>query len=1112
MRYVELHCKTNFSFLEGASHADELVARAAELDYAALAVTDRESLAGVVRAHIAAKETGLKLLIGAEVHPVDAWPVVLWATDRKSYGRLSRLLTVGRRRAEKGQCRMTLDDIAEHAEGLIAGVRGQEAGGRGQEAGDSTECSVLSTQYEAKAQPPSRLRVFQSVNNVSSVPSPQPLAPDLYRDIFPGRAYLLAELFRGPDDAAELERLIDLSKQTQLPLVAAGDVHYHVAARQPLHEVLTATRLGTTVDRLAEHRFSNAQRHLRTVDEIRTLFSRVPESIERTLEIAERCTFSLDELKYEYPEETVPQGSTPSEYFARLAWEGARQRYPGGIPDKVRRLIDRELALIKELKYEAYFLTVWDLVRFARSQEILCQGRGSAANSAVCYCLGVTSVDPQRHELLFERFVSKERNEAPDIDVDFEHERREEVIQYIYEKYGRDRAGMTAVVITYRTKSAIRDVGKALGLSLDRVDALAKNCEGRELDGYFNTDLKRDKHEDPQPEKTKLESRVLSPVQILALRCAEVGIDPFGPLGKRLVYLVTELVGFPRHLSQHVGGMVMTQGLLCELAPIENATMPGRTVIEWDKDDLDELGILKVDCLALGMLTAIRKCFDLIEKHHHRKLTLATVPAEEPEVYDMICKADTIGVFQIESRAQMSMLPRLRPKEFYDLVIEVAIVRPGPIQGNMVHPYLRRRSRDEPVPPYPNDEIKAVLNRTLGVPLFQEQAMQLAVVAAGFKPGEADQLRRAMGAWRRPGLIDQFHKKLIEGMTQHGLTLEFAERIFNQIRGFGEYGFPESHAASFALLVYVSAWLKCHYPAAFAAALINSQPMGFYAPSQLIRDARTHGVKVLQVDVNESGWDCRLERNRGQGSGDRDQEASLIPLRLGFRVLNGIPSAAVEKIEAARQAGLFSSLDDFVRRTRLSQAVVAKLAEADAFGSLQMDRRAALWRALGQERRPLEMPLLVNLCEEEPAATLPAMPMLEQVFADYRTAGLSLKGHPIGFFRQQLNELRITPCGDLEKIRHGRHLRIGGLVLLRQRPGTARGITFATIEDETGLANLVVRPEIWQRYYAVARRSPAWIAHGRLEKKDSVIHLVVSRLEDLSAMLGDLKTRSRDFH
>ncbi len=1036
MKYAELHCKTNFSFLEGASHPDELAVRAAELEYAALAITDRESLAGVVRAHGVAKQLGLPLVFGSEIHPSDAGPVVLWATNRKSYGRLCRLLTVGRRRAPKGECQLTLADISEHSEGLIAGALPSE--------------------------------------NVCD-----------YSDIFGDRAYLLAELLRGADDAAVLENLVAVSKRTRVPLVAAGDVHYHSPARQPLHEVLSATRLGTTVDRLAEHRFANAQRHLRSMDEIAVLFASAPDAIRRTIEIVQRCTFSLDELRYEYPEELVPAGQTPSEYLAGLTWEGALIRYPDGVPEKIRHLIEHELVLIEQLRYEAYFLTVWDLVRFARERGILCQGRGSAANSVVCYCLGVTSVDPDRIDVLFERFISAERNEAPDIDVDFEHERREEVLQYLWEKYGRERAGMTAVVITYRTKSAIRDVGKALGLSLDRVDALAKHVEGRELDRATKIPPKTDTHEDPQPGHMPHHSSDAFP-----RRCLEVGIDPAGPLGRRLVHLVRELVGFPRHLSQHVGGMVMSKGPLCELVPIENAAMPERTVIQWDKDDLDELGLLKVDCLCLGMLTAIRKCFDLIQRHHGRSLTLATVPAEDQGVYDMICKADTIGVFQIESRAQMSMLPRLRPRRFYDLVIEVAIVRPGPIQGNMVHPYLRRRN-GESVPTYPTPEIAEVLNKTLGVPLFQEQAMRLAVVAAGFTPGEADQLRRAMAAWRRSGTIEQFRQKLIHGMKSRGLSDEFAEQVFNQIRGFGEYGFPESHAASFALLVYVSAWLKCYHPAAFTASLINSQPMGFYAPAQLIRDAREHGVSVRPIDVNYSDWDCTLESDA---------------LRLGLRLVKGISQTAVNKLVALRP---FRSLSDLARRTELNQATITRLAEADAFGSLELDRRTALWQSLAQRRG--NAPLFAGLDEDEPAAVLPPMPPFEQVLADYRTAGLSLKSHPIAFVREQLNKQHVVRAMDLKAVANGRRIRVAGIVLMRQRPGTAKGITFVTLEDETGAANLVIRPAIWDRYYSVARCSAAWIAHGVLESRESVIHLVVNRLEDLSARLGNLTAPSRDF-
>ena len=801
--YAELHCKTNFSFLEGASHPDELMCRAVELGYSALAITDRNSLAGVVRAHGAAKDSKLKLLIGAELTPTDAAPLVVLATDRKAYGRLARLITVGRRQAPKGECRLSFDDLAAHADGLLAGVLGEV-----------TRDDVLR-----------------------------------YRELFGDRCYLFAELHLGPNDAAKLDQRIWLGKQTGVTLVAANDVHFHHPFRKPLADVLLATHHGCTVAAAEGLLLPNASRHLKSPEELWELFARVPDAIRRTVEVANRCTFTLDELRYEYPEELAPPGQTPLEHLTRLTWDGATRRYPDGIPAKVRHLIEHELSLIAELRYEAYFLTVWDLVRYARSRGILCQGRGSAANSAVCFCLGITSVDPERMDVLFERFISRERNEAPDIDVDFEHERREEVIQYVYNKYGRERAGMTAEVISYRPRSAVRDVGKALGLSLDRVNALAKTL---------------DRHS-----------------TLPAQRCTAAGIDPKSRIGRQLLYLVEQLLSFPRHLGQHVGGLVITQGPLCELVPIENAAMDGRTVIEWDKDDLDELGILKVDCLALGMLTAIHKCFDLVERHNGRTLTLADVPEGDEQVYDMICAADTMGVFQIESRAQMSMLPRLKPRKFYDLVIEVAIVRPGPIQGDMVHPYLRRRSTGELVE-YPNDEIREVLHKTLGVPLFQEQAMRLAMVAAGFTPGDADQLRRAMAAWRRPGVIDEFRTRLINGMRAKGLTQQFAELVFTQIRGFGEYGFPESHATSFALLAYVSAWLKYHYPAAFCVSLLNSQPMGFYAPAQLVRNAQEHGVTILPVDVNYSRWDCTLE-------GDA--------VRLGLRMIVGLPRRQAVRVE-----------------------------------------------------------------------------------------------------------------------------------------------------------------------------------------------------------------------
>lgn len=1071
MGYAELHCKTNFSFLEGASHADELVARAADAGYAALAVTDRNTLAGVVRAHGAAKDRGLPLIIGAELHMRDAPPVVVWATDRRAYGRLARLLTVGRRRAPKGQCLIDWCDLAQYAEGLIAGLplpaalrwladsRGADSRGaaRAQRAGGGGARRAAGLPVDATR---GRLRT----------------ALGRFKELFGDRGYLLAELFRGPDDARRLDAWGRWGQRFGLPLVAAGDVHYHSPSRLPLADILAAIRLGSTVDGSQARLFANAQRHLRSIAELRVLFAAAPGLLERSVEIADRCPFRLDELRYEYPEELTPEGHTPASYLRELVEAGAARRYPAGVPDKVGQLVEHELEIISALRYEAYFLTVWDLVRFARSRGILCQGRGSAANSAVCFCLEITSVDPERSDVLFERFISKERNEAPDIDVDFEHERREEVLQYLYAKYGRERAGLAAVVITYCARSAVRDVGKALGMSLDRVDALAKQVEGY-----------------------RREER-------LAERCEQVGIAPDSPLGARLIEAVDQIIGFPRHLSQHVGGMVITRGPLCELAPIENAAMEGRTILQWDKNDLDELGILKVDCLCLGMLTAIRKCFALIERHTGRQWTLASIPPEDPRVYDMICQADTMGVFQIESRAQMSMLPRLRPRRFYDLVIEVAIVRPGPIQGQMVHPYLRRRGGEE-TPSYPNEEIRAVLDKTLGVPLFQEQAMRLAVVAAGFTPGEADQLRRAMGAWRRPGVIDQFRRKLLAGMQARGLGQLFAEQVFQQIRGFGEYGFPESHAASFALLVYVSAWLKRHYPAAFVAALLNSQPMGFYSPAQLVRDVREHGVRVRPVDVNASDWDCVLET-------DGDASAASPAIRLGFRLVGGLPRREIERLVAARSSGPFRSFDDVARRSGLSPSLLAKLSEADVFQSLELDRRAALWKSLGQDRAAARQPLFAGCEEDEEAPELPPLPLVEQVFADYRAAGFSLRAHPLSFFRERLAGAGVRMARELSASVPNSYVRVAGLVLLRQRPSTAKGITFVTLEDETGIANIVVRQSIWELFYTVARRSPAWIVQGKLERHQAVTHVVANRIEDLSATLSKtapLATKSRDF-
>ena len=1044
--YAELNCLTNYSFLQGASHPDELVQRAAELRYNALAITDRNSLAGVVRAHAAAKPLGLKLLIGTELVLDDATRMILLVMDRRGYGRLARLLTLGKRRAPKGECQLKFFDVAQHANGLLASVILNE---------DQPEVQIA--------------RLHR------------------WREVFGDRCSVLASLQHGPHDDHLLNRYQRISNDTRLPLVASNGVLYHDSSRRYLHDVLTAIRSGCTVADLGANRPMNGQQYLKSGDELRSLFRSCPSAIERTVEIAGRCQFSLDELRYEYPEELSPSGETPLTWLTQLTWSGARQRFPDGLPDRVRLLIEHELQLIEQLHYEAYFLTVWDLVRFARSKGILCQGRGSAANSVVCYCLGVTSVDPDRIDVLFERFISQERGEAPDIDVDFEHERREEVLQYLYEKYGRERAGMTAEVISYRPRSAVRDVGKALGLSLDRVDSLAKSVE------Y-------------SPQKQ----------EVLAERFRDNGFDTTSPLGRHFVNLVDQLLGFPRHLSQHVGGMVITNGPLCELVPIENAAMLNRTVIEWDKNDLDALGILKVDCLALGMLTAIGKTFEFIRRHTGRDLSLATVPAEDPAVYQMLCRAESIGVFQVESRAQMSMLPRLLPRCFYDLVVEVAIVRPGPIQGNMVHPYLRRRSGEEAVT-FPSEAVRGVLEKTMGVPIFQEQAMRLAVVAAGFTPGEADQLRRAMGAWRRRGVMEPFRKKLLEGMHERGYDQRFAERVYEQIQGFGEYGFPESHAASFSLLVYASAWLKYYYPAEFTAGLLNSQPLGFYAPAQLVSEARRQQVVIRPIDVNASDWDCTLERVNRESTTDDVCNSSVpteyahqkpMALRLGMRMIRGLRSASVELILNARGAKLFTSQADFAQRTGLSQHEITLLAQADAFRSLETPRRNAVWDALPAREAS---PLYDMIDDSEPDPLLPPMTPVQEVIADYQTAGLSLRGHPISFLRSQLDRRQVVRAADLLVLEADRKYRVAGLVLLRQRPSTAKGITFMTLEDETGTTNLVIHVNVWERFRPIARHATALVAHGILQRQHDVVHLVVDKMEDMTDILGEYHNSSRDF-
>lgn len=1052
--YAELHCLTNYSFLQAASHPDELVQRAYDLNYAALAITDRHSLAGVVRAHAAAKSLGMKLLIGAEVTIDGCMPVVLLAMNRQGYGRLSRLLTVGKRRAPKGECHLTFDDVTQFSQGLLA-------------------CIVLGQD--------------QIESRVSEL--------HRWRALFGDRCYALAALHHGPNDAWLLQQYLQLTERTQIPLVACNSALYHVPQRRYLYDVLTATRLGVTVADLGEHQLSNGERYLKGTDELSSLFSSHQDCLKRTLQIADRCQFNLNELKYEYPEEICPDGLDPYSWLVQSVRQGEKLRYPKGVPLKVKVAIQKELELIKELNYEAYFLTVADLVKFARERKILCQGRGSAANSAVCYCLGVTSVDPAEIELLFERFISKERGEVPDIDVDFEHERREEVLQYLYQKYGRERAAMTAEVITYRTKSAMRDVGKALGLSLDRVDTLAKAIE-----------------------HTRDEDRGIE------ARMREVQFDPTSRLAKQLLHLVRELLGFPRHLSQHVGGMVMTRGRLDELVPLENAAMADRTVLEWDKDDLDVLGILKVDCLALGMLTAIRKSFDLIEQHLGNRLQLATIPADDKEVYDMLSRAESIGVFQVESRAQMSMLPRLRPATFYDLVVEVAIVRPGPIQGKMVHPYLGRRHTPYDInqdPEYPNEEVRDVLRRTLGVPIFQEQAMKLVIVAAGFTPGEADQFRRAMGSWGRRGVMEKFREKLRAGMLAKGCSEDFADRLYKQIQGFGEYGFPESHAASFALLVYASAWLKCYHPGFFTAGLLNSQPLGFYAPAQLVAEARRQGVEVRPVDINVSDWDCTLEersdsKERLECNEHHDEATSpafknsisRFALRLGFRQIRGLSQHVAETIMRVREAGTFTSQLSFAQRTGIRRQDLALLAKADVFRSLKKTRRTAIWDGLPARE---SSPLYDHQEDREADPHLPRMTPSQEVVDDYRTIGMSLRGHPLQFIRDELEKRRIVRTADLLNVEKDRRYRVAGLVLLRQRPSTAKGITFMTIEDETGTANLVVHVAVWQRFRRIARQSTALIVHGILQRQGTITHLVVDRMEDLTQTLSAYRNVSRDF-
>ena len=1118
--FAELAVTTNFSFLRGGSHPEELAFEAARLGLAGIAVADRNTLAGVVRGHLAAKEAGIRYAVGCRLvfrargeerapapkpsgstrgdrDTTRAVPDILaWPTDRAAYGRLCRLLTLGNRRAEKGDCHLDLADLLEWGEGMMLGVM---PGLRPDAALDATLAAL--------------------------------------RDAFPGSVRLMANFAYMGDDRRRLALLDRVARRHGVPLMATNDVLYHAPERRKLQDILTCIREKTTLAAAGYKLAANAERHLKPAEEMARLFRDFPEAVAESRAVLERLQFSLDELRYQYPDEPVGDAASPQEALERLVAEGSRRRYPAGVPEKVRANLDHELKLIAELRFAPYFLTVHDIVRFARQKGILAQGRGSAANSAVCFVLGITEVDPERADLLFERFISAERNEPPDIDVDFEHERREEVMQYIYEKYGRHRTALTATVITYRSRSAIREVGKAFGLSEDAVGALSGTVWGWSSGGVRDADVRR------------------------------VGMNPEERTMAEVMALAKEIGGFPRHLSQHVGGFVITRDRLDEVCPVMNAAMEDRTTVEWDKDDLDALGILKIDILALGMLSCIRRAFDFMKLHYGGAPTLATIPAEDPAVYRMLQKADTIGVFQVESRAQMSMLPRLKPAKFYDLVIEVAIVRPGPIQGDMVHPYLRRRSGIETVV-YPSpspefgarDELEQVLGKTLGVPLFQEQAMKIAIVAAGFTPGEADKLRRAMATFKRVGTIGTFQKKMVEGMVTRGYDRDFADRCFRQIEGFGEYGFPESHAASFALLVYASAWLKCHYPDVFCAALLNAQPMGFYAPAQIVRDAERHGVVVLPPDVNLSDWDSSLEeppespvldchpREGGDpvnddgtslstasftGSPSLDRPAAglagddrkaakprLHPIhadmrtdirtaravRLGLRQIKGLREDDATALMEKRGSG-YDSVRDLWLRTGLTRAAIERLADGDAFRSLGLDRRDALWAARGESAgKPKDRLPLFDVAEHrdirwEPDFHLPPMPIGEHVVNDYRYLSLSLKAHPLSFLREQLAARRIVTNASLRETPNNRRVTVAGLVIIRQRPGTANGVIFMTLEDETGIANAIIWPRIFGEFRRIVFGARAVAVEGVLQKEREVIHVIARRLIDLTPEL-----------
>ena len=1038
--YVEFGLASCFSFLHAASDAVDLTATAHALGYDSLGIADRNTLAGVVRLFTEARTACIRPLIGARLILMCGCDLLAYPQDRAAYGRLSSLLSRGKMQTadgnwqDKGATHLTLDMLREHADGL-------------------------------------HLILMPPDDHATTLHQLARLLP-----VLPQMRHIAARyLYRG-DDRARINRLDQLARQHGLMLLATNDVLYHRPDRRPLQDVMTCIRNGTTIAKAGYLLEANAERHLKSPEEMCRLFADWPHAIRATRKLADDITFQLSDLKYEYPHEIVPQGQQPLERLQQLTWEGAKERYPAGVPTDVRLLIEKEFDLIDRKGIARYFLTIHDIVRFAREDAeppILCQGRGSAANSAVCYCLGITAVDPSQTDVLFERFLSEARDEPPDIDVDFEHERREEVIQYIYQKYGRARAGLCATVIHYRPRSAIREVGKAMGLSEDVTSKLAGTIWGS-FEGQMDD-----------------------------ARAREAGLDLSDPYLRMVLKLAREMIGMPRHLSQHVGGFILTERPLTEIVPIGNGAMADRSFIEWDKDDIDALGIFKVDVLALGMLTCIAKVFGLLEAHYGRQLDMASVPPEDKATYKMLCKGDSLGVFQVESRAQMAMLPKLRPDTFYDLVIEVAIVRPGPIQGDMVHPYLRRRQKLEPVdyprpgPEYPQDEMERILHRTMGVPIFQEQAMKIAMDAALFSPEESNALRKAMATFRSRGTIETLQDKMVGRMVARGYDPDFAQRCFDQIKGFGEYGFPESHAASFAKLVYVSSWMKCHYPAAFACGLLNSQPMGFYAPAQIVRDARDHGVEVRAVDVNYSDWDCTLEpTDRG------------FALRLGMRQVDGMRMDAAQRIMAARDSP-FADVADLKSRCRLDAGSLRRLAAADALRSMGMDRRAALWQTQALKDAP-SLPIFEHAETAahgtEPEVHLPAMPRAEHVVADYQTLRLSLKAHPIQFFRASLHAQRFHRAQDLKDSHHGQRVSLAGLVLVRQKPGSAKGVCFITLEDETGVANLVIWPKLFTLFRATIMSARLLVVHGRVQTDGKVIHVVADRLEDATDRLERLST------